>query len=141
MNVVTTKVKRLSVRLALQFGQLKARKKELEKEEKKIVPLIKPFMTDTDEDVQHAKSVSATTGETVHTYTYAPEGSPFLIEYTTYQATDVSWKDEFEKLYIQTFGEKAFLKFLAKLPLKDCDKLESKPNPNYRPELHDKEVS
>lgn len=133
MKVVKEKAKELTPELATQFGTLVAKRKELQSEEDVLKPKIKELMQE-DDDVTVSFSQGA--NGKIKTYSYAPRESPYELVYSEFQGTDISWKDEFKVLYEKTHGKGSFKKFarsLAQRSLKDCNKLEPRPNPNYKP--------
>lgn len=129
MKVVKEKPKRLTPELAEQFGQLVAKRKQLEEEEVALKPKIKKLICKSAE-----VEVSSKKGKQgkVKTYTYAPKQSPYAIVYSEFQGVDVSWKQEFARLYKKLYGPRKFKRFVDNLETKDCDKLEPKPNPNHK---------
>ena len=123
---------KLTPAIASEFGQINAQRKALEKMEKKLSISIKSIIK-TIPGIN--KDSSEGTNGTIITYSYNPDTSPYELVYSELSITDVSWSAEFEKLYTKVYGKEAYAKFINKLPLKDSEKLEVKPNPYYVSEV------
>lgn len=115
----------LTPEIATEFGQTKAQRKELAKIEENLADQIKEVIEDTNGVV--TSTTKGTNGD-ITTYSFAPPESPYEIQMSVYDQIDVSWKDEFEKLYVKLYGMKKYNEFVNSLALKEARKLDAKPN-------------
>lgn len=134
MPVVTAKTNSLSARLATQFGNLKAQAAELADEVKKLTPKLKTLIAKSN-DVDFEKKRNRE-GEMLRISTYQPHDSPYALVLTEYECIDISYKDEFERLYLKHVGNKKSLaKFYSRFATRKNEKLEVKSNPNYNSDV------
>jgi hypothetical protein len=130
--VVTAKLTELSAKLAEQFGRLVARCKAATDERELVTPRLKELLVKGDDNVTYEKHKSKE-GNTFWTYTYAPASSPFMLVKTVTQKTEIKYKDEFEKLYLEHVGSADDLvKFYENFSTSREEKLEVKPNPAFK---------
>ena len=107
--------------LVQKLGVVKAELKSLKKDEAKMVEVAKETFT----EVKVSKSrVKDEYGKIKKTLTYKPKGIEYYAVLSEFQQADVSWKDEFEKLYTKLNGKSAYKRFVKKLPTKPCTQLD-----------------
>ncbi len=125
----TNKAEHLTSQICTEFGMVKAQRKELEKLESTFSSKIKKLIVMETDSMDHR--VTPGTNGNIETFIYSPQDSPFQLVYSKFPRQQVSWADEFQKLYTKLYGDAAYQKFLNELPLGQGEQLNCQPNPYY----------
>lgn len=106
---------KLSAEFVDEVGELKEERKKLQAKEEDLVKKAKDLMLEEDAPVDKTVTKNPDGSKKIQRV-YSPKKSEFEFVLTKFDCIDVKWRDEFQALYIETYGKKKWEKYLEEAP-------------------------
>lgn len=122
------KIRRLTPEVADQFGHLKEELDDIKSQIEKMSPQLKELLVRGAPGIQIEKKRNQE-GEWIRTFIYSPRGAEFQLEKCVYDKINISYKAEFERLFLKYVGNKRRLKkYYANCERTEIESLTAKTN-------------